>query len=42
MKKNDIDDPYDIDKIRALGVIDLSTIQKKLNIHYTLSLNLFG
>ena len=37
-----IDDPYDIDKIRALGVIDLPTIQKKLNLHYTLSLDLFG
>ncbi len=37
-----IDDPYDIEKIRALGVIDLPTIQKKLNLHYTLSLDLFG
>jgi len=37
-----IDDPYDVDKIRALGVIDLPTIQKKLNLHYTLSLDLFG
>ena len=42
MKANGIDDPYDIDKIRALGVIDLPTIQKKLNLHYTLSLDLFG
>lgn len=37
-----ITDPYDIDKIRDLGVIDLPTIQKKLNLHYTLSLDLFG
>lgn len=37
-----IDDPADIDKVRALGVIDLPTIQKKLNLHYTLSLDLFG
>lgn len=37
-----IDDPYDIARIRALGVIDLPTIQKKLNLHYTLSLDLFG
>ena len=29
-------------KVRALGVIDLPTIQKKLNLHYTLSLDLFG
>ena len=42
MQTNGIDDPYDIDKIRALGVIDLPTIQKKLNLHYTLSLDLFG
>ncbi|HBZ44493.1 MAG TPA: benzoyl-CoA 2,3-epoxidase subunit BoxB [Maritimibacter sp.] len=42
MRENGIDDPYDIDKIRSLGVIDLPTIQKKLNLHYTLSLDLFG
>jgi len=42
MQANGIDDPYDIDRIRALGVIDLPTIQKKLNLHYTLSLDLFG
>jgi benzoyl-CoA 2,3-dioxygenase component B len=28
--------------VRALGVIDLPTIQKKANLHYTLSLDLFG
>jgi benzoyl-CoA 2,3-dioxygenase component B len=37
-----ISDPYDINKVRELGVIDLPTIQKKLNLHYTLSLDLFG
>lgn len=42
MRKAGIDDPYEIDKIRDLGVIDLPTIQKKLNLHYTLSLDLFG
>lgn len=42
MAANGIDDPYDVGKIRALGVIDLPTIQKKLNLHYTLSLDLFG
>ena len=42
MKEAGIDDPYDIEKVRALGVIDLPTIQKKLNLHYTLSLDLFG
>ncbi len=34
--------PYDIEAVRALGVVDLPTIQKKLNLHYTLSLDLFG
>ena len=42
MNKAGITDPYDINKIRDLGVIDLPTIQKKLNLHYTLSLDLFG
>jgi benzoyl-CoA 2,3-dioxygenase component B len=37
-----IDDPNDIEKVRKLGVIDLPTIQKKLNLHYSLSLDLFG
>ena len=42
MKAAGIDDPNAIDKVRALGVIDLPTMQKKLNLHYTLSLDLFG
>ena len=42
MNKAGITDPYDINKIRDLGVIDLPTIQKKLNLHYSLSLDLFG
>ena len=42
MKQAGIEDPYDIERVRALGVIDLPTIQKKLNLHYTLSLDLFG
>jgi benzoyl-CoA 2,3-dioxygenase component B len=42
MQKAGITDPYDINKIRDLGVIDLPTMQKKLNLHYTLSLDLFG
>jgi len=37
-----IEDPYDIERVRALGVIDLPTIQKKANLHYSLSLDLFG
>lgn len=42
MKQAGIDDPYDIEKVRGLGVIDLPTIQKKANLHYSLSLDLFG
>jgi benzoyl-CoA 2,3-dioxygenase component B len=42
MKAAGIEDPYDIARIRALGVIDLPTIQKKANLHFALSLDLFG
>ncbi len=42
MKEAGIEDPNEIGKVRALGVIDLPTIQKKLNLHFSLSLDLFG
>ena len=42
MNEAGIKDPYDIEKMRALGVIDLPTIQKKLNLHFSLTLDLFG
>lgn len=42
MNKAGITDPREIGKIRDLDVIDLPTIQKKLNLHYSLSLDLFG
>ena len=42
MRAAGIDDPHDTDRIRALGVIDLPTMQKKANLHYSLSLDLFG
>lgn len=42
MKEAGIDDPYDIARIRRLGVIDLPTIQKKANLHFSLTLDLFG
>jgi benzoyl-CoA 2,3-dioxygenase component B len=42
MRAAGIDDPTDIARVRALGVIDLPTLQKKLNLHYALSLDLFG
>jgi benzoyl-CoA 2,3-dioxygenase component B len=37
-----IEDPYEIAAVRELGVIDLPTMQKKANLHYSLSLDLFG
>jgi len=37
-----ISDPYDINRIRELGVIDLPTIQKKLNLHLTLPIQLLA
>ena len=42
MQKHGISDPYDISRARSYNVIDLPTIQKKLNLHYSLSLDLFG
>jgi benzoyl-CoA 2,3-dioxygenase component B len=42
MKAAGIDDPTDIERVRALGVIDLPTIQKKANLHFSLTLDLFG
>jgi benzoyl-CoA 2,3-dioxygenase component B len=42
MTNADISDPYDVERIRALGVIDLPTIQKKANLHFSLTLDLFG
>jgi benzoyl-CoA 2,3-dioxygenase component B len=42
MKQAGIEDAYDIERVRALGVIDLPTIQKKANLHFSLTLDLFG
>src|ERR1700704_4152445 len=42
MKAAGISDPTDIARVRALGVIDLPTMKKKLHLHYSLSLDLFG
>jgi benzoyl-CoA 2,3-epoxidase subunit B len=42
MKEAGITDPYDIERVRALGVIDLPTLQKKANLHFSLTLDLFG
>jgi len=42
MKQAGIQDPNDIQAVRKLGVIDLPTLQKKLNLHFSLTLDLFG
>jgi benzoyl-CoA 2,3-epoxidase subunit B len=42
MRAAGIDDPSDVERVRALGVIDLPTIQKKVNLHFSLTLDLFG
>jgi benzoyl-CoA 2,3-dioxygenase component B len=39
MKENKVEDPPDV---RALGVIDLPTIQRYLNFHYSVTLDLYG
>jgi benzoyl-CoA 2,3-dioxygenase component B len=39
MTKHKVEDPADV---RALGVIDLETIQRYLNFHYSVTLDLFG
>ena len=42
MKESGITDAANIDAVRKLGLIDLPTMQKYLNLWYTLSLDLFG
>jgi benzoyl-CoA 2,3-dioxygenase component B len=42
MREAGIDDPTDVERVRALGVIDLPTLQKKANLHFSLTLDLFG
>ena len=42
MRQAGIDDPHDIERVRAQGVIDLPTIQKRANLHFSLTLDLFG
>jgi benzoyl-CoA 2,3-dioxygenase component B len=42
MREAGIADPHDIEGVRALGVIDLPTLQKRANLHFSLTLDLFG
>ncbi|HTZ35041.1 MAG TPA: benzoyl-CoA 2,3-epoxidase subunit BoxB [Stellaceae bacterium] len=42
MVRAGIDDPHEIERVRALGVIDLPTLQKRANFHFSATLDLFG
>ena len=42
MNEAGIQDPHDTEAIRALGVIDLPTIQRKTNFHISVTRDLFG
>lgn len=42
MNEAGISDPYDIEAVRKLGVIDLPTLQKKVNFHTSVTRDLFG
>ncbi len=42
MKRAGIEDPYDEEAVRSLGVIPLPLIQRKANLHFSVTLDLFG
>ncbi len=42
MREAGIDDPYDEEAVRKLGVIPLPLVQRKANLHYSVTLDLFG
>jgi len=42
MNKAGITDPYDVERIRALGVVDLPLLQRKANFHMSVTRDLFG
>jgi benzoyl-CoA 2,3-dioxygenase component B len=42
MREAGVTDAGDIGRARDLGVIDLPTVQKKINLHFSLTLDLFG
>ena len=41
-RDNKITDPFAINEVRKHGVIDLPTMQKKVNFHFSVTLDLFG
>ncbi len=42
MQAHGISDPGDISRLRELGVIDLPLLQRKMNFHFSVTLDLFG
>ncbi len=42
MNKAGISDPYDVEAIRKLGVVDLPLLQRKANFHMSVTRDLFG
>jgi benzoyl-CoA 2,3-dioxygenase component B len=42
MNEAGVSDPYEVDATRALGVIDLPTLQKRVNCHASVTFDLFG
>lgn len=42
MKQHNISDPFSINDVRKYGVVDLPTLQKKMNFHFSVTLDLFG
>jgi benzoyl-CoA 2,3-epoxidase subunit B len=42
MRAAGVDDPTDVTAVRKLGVIDLPLVQRKINLHVSLTLDLFG
>jgi len=42
MKQAGITDPHDVERVRALGVVDLPLLQRKANFHMSVTRDLFG
>ncbi|MCL2657669.1 MAG: hypothetical protein FWD62_09655 [Betaproteobacteria bacterium] len=42
MNQAGITDPYDVERVRALGVVDLPLLQRKANFHMSVTRDLFG
>ncbi len=42
MNEAGISDTHEVEKVRELGVVDLTTLQKYINFHFTVSEDLFG